>query len=316
MKIKKLWKHNTIGSKYVVGGRKVNLVDEDWDILVILDACRYDIFRGVYKDVFENDDKITLKKAISPATWTMEWLNKIFGENFYEDIIYISANPFINSKEKVCFKPRYGKMECFDAKKHFFKIVDVWDFGWNDDLGTVHPSQVNKAFVKFYLKYPKKRFILHYMQPHQPYITIGGDNYGIPKIGKSDRDLTSSSIYKKFSRVKLKEVAQKYLSQVQIWKIKELFGLPPTSNIERIYRMHGKKGMIAVYKQEIILALRYIKMLVDSISANWLITSDHGERIGNFWKDSHSGPRDKEVIEVPWLIIKNRDIDVITSGYK
>ena len=51
----------------------------------------------------------------------MDWLNKVF-LNFYKDIIYISANPYINSKIEV--KDSYGFK--FDAKKHFYKIVDVW----------------------------------------------------------------------------------------------------------------------------------------------------------------------------------------------
>ena len=140
------------------------------------------------------------------------------------------------------------------------------------------------------------------MQPHQPYITIGGGNYGIPIIKRDDQNKTITNSI----RIKIKKILQKNLSQLEIWQLKKLFGMPATSNIEEIYRRYGKMGLIKVYKKEIKLVLKYVKMLTDSISINWLITADHGERVANFWKDSHSGRRDKEVIEVPWLEIKKR----------
>jgi len=62
-------------------------------------------------------------------------------------------------------------MAGFDAKKHFYKVVDVWDFGWDERIGTVSPREINRAALKYYLKYPGKRFIIHYLQPHAPYLS-------------------------------------------------------------------------------------------------------------------------------------------------
>jgi len=275
---------------YRVDKEKIDIINHDWRILVILDACRYDVFREVYREIFGKSYG-SLKKAISPATWTVEWLNKVFDNRYCEDIIYISGNPYINSKKKVCGTPEYGRRRCVEAKKHFFKVIDVWDFGWNNKLGTVHPIEINKAFHKAYLRYPKNRFIIHYMQPHQPYITLGKGGYGMSKIPK--KKTLGERIFKQL------------LSQTQIWMIKKWLNMPPGSKIEEIFREGGKKEIIRVYKNEVKYVLKYVKMLTDSIHTDWLITADHGERLANFWLNSHSGIGDREVIEVPWFEIKN-----------
>jgi hypothetical protein len=49
----------------------------EWDILIILDACRYDYFeRTVYKYL-----KGHLRKVIGPDSHTLPWAKKTFGDN-------------------------------------------------------------------------------------------------------------------------------------------------------------------------------------------------------------------------------------------
>ena len=277
--------------RYVVEGKEIDIIKEDWAFLFILDACRYDMFKEVYKEIFGMEE--TLKKAISPATWTMEWLNKIFGEKYHDDIIYISGNVFVNSKRKMCYKEN-GK-RCFDAKRHFFKVVDVWNFGWSNNLNTVHPVEINKAFHKYYLKYPNKRFILHYVQPHQPFITIK----------KNEKD--SFDKKKRKNSTPFRCVIRKYLPEEISWKIKKMLDFPVGSDVEKIYREKGWEGIKEIYKNEIRLVLNHVKMLTDSVTENFVITSDHGERLGEYLFNSrHGGRRDKEVIEVPWFEVRKR----------
>ena len=266
--------------------KKIDILNQDWDILVILDACRYDLFGEVYKEFF-NQGK--LRKAISPATWTIEWFNKIFDGEYYDDIIYISSNVFLNSKKKMTHTSK-GDTRSFFGKNHFFKVIDVWDWGWNKRTKTIHPRKINAGFIKYYLKYPKKRFILHYIQPHQPYLTL-------PK----------EEISNKQSKVKsslLRQIGNSYLPEEINWKIKKILNISP-SEIEKIYREKGWNGIKEIYKNEIRLVLNHVKILTDSISANFLITADHGERLGeHLFRNRHGGKRDKEVIEVPWFELK------------
>jgi len=49
-------------NNYVVNNREVKLIEEDWDILVILDACRFDFFKDVYREIFKEEGN--LKKAM------------------------------------------------------------------------------------------------------------------------------------------------------------------------------------------------------------------------------------------------------------
>ena len=138
-----------------------HLIQEKWDILIVLDACRYDLFERNYREFLDG----TLEKHISVGIDTPTWLKSNFNE-YYKNIIYISGNPYVNSKQ-VDFS-NVG----FNASTHFFKIIDVWDFGFDKFLNTVHPSEINKAFLKYYKLFQNKRFIIHYIQPHYPYISV------------------------------------------------------------------------------------------------------------------------------------------------
>jgi len=123
---------------YKVDGENRNLVEEDWDFLIILDACRFDFFKELYMKKYKHIGG-NLKKAISPVTFTTDWLDKNF-KGFYDDIVYISANPYINSKVKGVASHGFE----FDAKKHFFKVIDVWDWGWDFLLFLPHSFVIYK----------------------------------------------------------------------------------------------------------------------------------------------------------------------------
>lgn len=272
--------------------KPVQIVREPWDFLVILDTCRYDIFKKVYGEFF-TDGK--LRKAISPATWTREWLIKCFPGK-YDDIVYVSGNPNINSKFKMISK-RY----VFEANKHFFKIVDVWNFGWDDTVGQVPPKNVNKAFHKYYLKYPKKRFILHYQQPHYPWISMGGE----PKPFKKRYRTIYNHGVKGLKPYSLPVRILRKVPEVFYWNTRKILNIPSKSNKEQYYRFHGRKGMIQAYTQELKLGLKYVNMLVEAIDGYWLITADHGEQLGERGKYGHpAGNRVREQLEVPWFEIK------------
>ena len=54
-----------------------------------------------------------------------------------------------------------------DAWKRFFKVIDVWEFGWDEKLGTVPPHQLCKEVLRRGLD---KKNIIWFMQPHFPYM--------------------------------------------------------------------------------------------------------------------------------------------------
>lgn len=131
----------------------IKVLNQDWDYLIVLDACRYDYF------VKCNKIEGTLYKVNSCGSCTEEWIYNNFSNEYCDDIVYINANPLVSSILKKTF--RYIP---------FYRIEDVWKDKWNESLGTVLPHDVTDSALLCLKKYPQKRMIIHYMQPHEPFI--------------------------------------------------------------------------------------------------------------------------------------------------
>ncbi len=86
------------------------IYENEWDILIILDACRYDYFARVIWNYLKGH----LVKVIGLDSHTLPWVKKTFGSKYYDDIVYVSANPFINSKVVV---------KGFHARRHFLELL-------------------------------------------------------------------------------------------------------------------------------------------------------------------------------------------------
>jgi len=268
---------------YVVEGKTIELAKYDWDILIILDACRYDYFSKI-----NNIDGV-LKKAYTYAVCTPQYLKNNF-DSLYKDIIYISAMPHLNSKG---IPIKYNN---YVAKGKFFKIVDVWDWGFNPNLGTVHPKEVNKSAIPFINLYKNKRFVVHYAQPHEPYLYYSGG----PKENKGlNRHM------KKI--VKIHRFTQKYISNETLWRISNLFEKLPEKGKGKLWIKYGREGIIKGYEENLKEVLKYTKNLVDLYpKKKFLITADHGEllgekkRYGHFYEWEHP-----KLHYVPWLELNN-----------
>jgi len=282
-------------NEYIIEDKKVDIMQEDWDVLVILDACRYDVFKEVYKKILK--DYGELKKAISCATHTVEFLNKIFKDKYFDDIIYISANAFPNS-----LGIPTGKTNLI-MKNHVKRIIDVWNDGWNDKLGTVHPEEVNKHSIVSMDIYRNKRFIIHYMQPHEPSIYFGGGNeYGGGIHFIKNRNVTTNNIMGKLSHY-LKRI----FSDTTVWKVCGRLNMLPERGTGWYWYKYGNELMKVAYKEDVKLVLEYVKkLLIKYPMKKFVITADHGQRLGERGYYGHTSitTRDKEIIEVPWLVVE------------
>ena len=74
--------------------QKTLMEQENWDYLIILDACRYDYFEKSVHSFFKG----TLTKAVSSGSCTLEWCTRTFDTGSYGEVTYVSSNPFINSR--------------------------------------------------------------------------------------------------------------------------------------------------------------------------------------------------------------------------
>jgi len=221
-------------------------------------------------------------------------------------MLYISGNPYINSKVQI---------KSFNARRHFYKIIDVWNFGWDKELGTVPPKNINKITLSLVSKFPQKKLIIHYLQPHSPYISRKFQTVGFPKPSlQYGQILTCIQTYppKKsfeivvnlFGNLLIKAKIIKH-----VWELREWLGLPPASPMDAIRRKYGINGLRKAYEENLIIVLGYVTKLCDELlhykpSGRIVITSDHGELLGENGKYGH-GSRAPHTLEVPWLSVKS-----------
>jgi len=126
--------------------------DYDWDLVIILDACRYDLAQEYSEthDTQLGDPDC----AYAVGSTSRQWLKRTFANastNQLSGTAYITANVFSNY--------------CPDN----IKAIDrVWQYAWDEDLETVPPRPVTDQAIKAMRNDIADRYIVHYMQPHLP----------------------------------------------------------------------------------------------------------------------------------------------------
>ncbi len=129
------------------------LCETDWDVLVILDACRADAFREIVGKA---------EVVRSPAPCTRIWLKKMRPLLEEEDIIYFSGNPLIERE--------------VEKQGLNLRTVPIWKRHWGYftplSIPSVHPMSVTSVVLDRLLSRPIEpcRLVVHYSQPHSPYI--------------------------------------------------------------------------------------------------------------------------------------------------
>jgi hypothetical protein len=133
-----------------------SVYDRDWDLLVVLDACRPDVL-ATYEDeyAFLDDGGATY----SVGSYSRSWMRRTFSRrNAREvaDTVYVTGNPFSGT--------------VLDAED-FAHLDEVWRDEWNETEGTVLPDPVTNRAIRRYRQYGPDRLVVHYMQPHHPFLT-------------------------------------------------------------------------------------------------------------------------------------------------
>lgn len=282
-------------SNYEVEGKtSIDLMQEDWDYLVVLDACRYDYFSRLYSNYLKGD----LQLALSPASDTREWIEKVF-RNKYKDVVYVSANPHINSMRVDVAS------NGFNARDHFPQIVDVWDFGWDEKARTIPPEEVNQATIKANLTHPNHRLIIHYLQPHAPYLCLS-DYTSNSVLNFHDLDMVIHSLRNGILQRLWQTLSPESSFFTRMaWKLKRVFSQRSVIRpIDIELRKIGREGLLKAYEYNLKSVLNCIKKLVKHLSGKIVITADHGELLGenNEWGHRpyyHAPP----LVEVPYLEI-------------
>ena len=162
------WWRNRVIVPYIIGtatrchprypgySKAVRVMNQEWDTLIILDACRADVFQNV-ADLSRFDEYST---RISLGSHSSEWTRRNFQGGKFGDTVYVSANPHTS----------------LIAGNAFHHVVELWEDNFNDDAGVVLPHVVRDAAIETYRMFEDKRLIVHFMQPHGP--LIGSDIEG------------------------------------------------------------------------------------------------------------------------------------------
>ncbi|WP_228717085.1 hypothetical protein [Haloferax litoreum] len=124
----------------------------DWDNLIILDACRYDLFEDCYSDF---DLPGTLSKRQSLESGTPGFLRENFGDGTFHDTVYVTGNAYVST---------------LLSPDQFHDVIPVWKENWDDDVQTVTPEAMCDTARRVAKEYPNKRLIFHFVQPHEPFI--------------------------------------------------------------------------------------------------------------------------------------------------
>jgi len=292
--------------------KPINIVHEQWDTLIILDACRYDYFEQMYARYFVGD----LSKRLSCGSCTDQWRNLSFPD-YYEDIVYITANPQISKTSSV-----YGYL----ASEHFYEVHEVWKYGWNEELGTVFPQTLTDAAIDILKNTKHKRVIIHYLQPHAPYLVLDSLWQG---RNMSDVNLRNKTIenkgYKECSAIKkgLLNYALRFFKKVNLlgnhpdWYLRKFFKIAPKTPMEAALRHCNTEGLRIAYRANLELVLAQVARLLQHLNGRIVISADHGDLLGE--NNNFSHPKDSFdpiLREVPWLIIeksKNQSPDITTK---
>lgn len=141
-----------------------SVLDEDWDNLIILDACRYDTF--VENNPFDGD----LSSRTSKGSNTYEFLyGNFYGRELY-DTVYVSSNLwYVEIEDEI------------NSDVHSFVPVTT-----EGPKNVVSPDAVTDQALETNQSHPNKRLIVHYTQPHYPYLGPTGrehfDHHDTPSL--------------------------------------------------------------------------------------------------------------------------------------
>jgi len=237
----------------------IDVLDADWDNLIILDACRFDLFSEVnYLDG-------TLQRVRSKGTNTVEFLEANLTDADATDCVYVTGNPQL-----------YRHYERINPGFHH--VENVWESkGWDEELGTVLPKQMRQQAANTADQFPKKRLIVHYVQPHYPFITLDT----------------------KFDKVRLYDPEK----NISIWQ--SVIKGDVNIDMDKLWRG---------YRKNLELALESVNALLNQLRGKTVITSDHGNAFGERAYPlpirEYGHPRGiytKELLEIPWFVCDDTD---------
>lgn len=271
-----------LNSRYPIG---THVLERNWDVLIILDTCRFDALSHVA------DDYPFLSKNKIDRVWSLggtspEWIAHTFSDKYSDELSrtgYITANPHAKTAlEDSRYKPQEHDSE---AVRRFYRYGD-WNtvepnnlayydplYSYYKEAGLKHdyedyevtpPRYVTDRAIATTRQKNLDRLILHYMQPHYPWVS---------NAIQEDRD------------------------------IREYEKRPKRA------KQFGKKIVFDAYLDEVRATLNELQILLNNIDAEKIVISaDHGDAFGEWGVYGHNpGNFHPKVRNVPWALTSGVD---------
>jgi hypothetical protein len=201
------------------------IFEMEWHNLIILDACRYDTYCKVNGST---ESRVSLGSA------TPEYVNKTYAEQNHPDLVYITANPHFHP---AMFEDLTGR----EVEETFETVFHTYQEKWSEENKTVMPERVKEDALTAQKLYRENRKIIHFMQPHHPF--VGGDLVvtGFNILGEEHKE--------------------------NEWSMAEMGKL-------------SHEEVKESYKQNLEFVMPHVEELCEKLDGKTVITSDHGNLVG------------------------------------
>lgn len=222
------------------------IYERDWDVLIILDACRADLMAEVSDEYsFVNTESMT-----SLAGGSRTWMQRSFANKYRDDTLkttYVTGNPF---SDDVLVDEWFENME------------EVWKYAWDDELNTVPARAITDVAIHEHRQREPERMIVHYMQPHHPFVPNPMDS------GMNKRNLKNPDD--------------------PIWEqVKK-----GDADAEEVWE---------AYRENLRYVLDDVSLLLQNLDAESVaVSADHGNGIGEWGFYGHGDIPIRAIREVPW----------------
>jgi len=249
----------------------IDVMDEDWDNLILLDACRYDYFQD------QNTIPGDLSSVISHGGRSWEFMQGNFVGKQFHDTVYVTGNPHT------------GKLD----EDVFHDVKPLYISKWCENDETVLPEDVVEASQEAHEEYPNKRLVIHFMQPHRPY------------LGDTGKELQREHNLPGFNRNIAHNERRDGVSFSKLMENGEV-------SIKKTRR---------AYRETLDIVLEHVGTLVDSLPGKSVVSADHGELLGERvvpfappkFGHSYQYIRNETLYRVPWLEIAGEHRRDVTS---
>lgn len=249
-----------------------NIFEEEWDLLIVLDACRVDAIQTL---VDEYDILSNIQKYKSVGSATLEWSAKTFIKEYSEEIAktaLVSGNGTVSLaleedpqywagvSERESWLDSIATWNTVESDD-FFLHDKVWDYGYRDPFtGTLLPECVTDRTISVARNHDPSRIIAHYLPPHAPYRS---------EALRANRELAQH--------------------EREPWQ--SLRSGTPTEDVWKSYLNEIRWG------------LEHVSVLLQNVNAEKVvITADHGEMFGEYGIYSHpAGVPMWQLRNVPWV---------------